>query len=423
MFYKPLSEVDFNDLQLLVSNKVKEDTRLDYKLTLPDRNDKGRVEFLRDISAFANTNGGYLIYGIQEEEIDGNKTGVAEKIVGIEALNTNELQLWMENLIRTSIEPRLVGIEFKGIPISTSHAVLIVRVPRSWNLPHVISYGNHWRFYARNSAGNYQMDVTQLKDSFSLGNTITEKLEQKRSERLAIIKQKYQTGKMQPVSTLVIHIQPFDSLRPEYSIDTLKAKLDTKNLPLGYGIKCDPIFNFDGLIIKDKYNYLQIFNSGVTEEVNTKISSDENVINAKYLDLTIFKTVGWRMALLKSLNIESPLMIQVSLLGIGNHKIQSRYLFNQYFNDIVLPNLIDRPDLITKPIFVESLSNLILEGSNKQNGEEVINCWRTAEVIAKPALDSIWNAFGIERCLHYDENGKWQGFMTYADAIRFGADF
>ena len=92
MFYKPLNEVDLNDLQLLVSNKVQEGTQLDYKLTEPEKNDDGKKEFLKDVSAFANTNGGYLIYGVEEQEINKKKTGFAERVVGIEGLNTNDLK-------------------------------------------------------------------------------------------------------------------------------------------------------------------------------------------------------------------------------------------------------------------------------------------------------------------------------------------
>lgn len=425
MFYKPLNEVNLNDLTLLVSNKVKEGIQLDYKLKLPEGNDKGKVEFLRDISAFANTNGGYLIYGVCEEEADGKKTGVAEDIVGIEGLNVNESKLWMENLVRTNIEPRFIGLEFHEVLINSSHTVLIIRVPRGWNLPYVVSFGNHWRFYARNSAGNYQMDITQLRDSFNLGNSITDKLEEKRNERLALIRRNYQTGKPQPLPTLVIHIQPFDSLRPEYLVDIANINTDKENLILGYAAEFERNFNFDGLIIKRGFDYLQIFHSGMTEEVNTRVFSksetSENFVEARDLERMIFVTVGRRLSLLKSLDIDSPIMVQISLLGINNHKLRAKYVQFQQLVDVSLPDLVDRPDLVTRPVFVESLSNLILEGSYMQGNEKVPNYWNTAQNIVKPALDSIWNAFGAEKCLSFDEEGKWRGWVSTSDAYRFGA--
>ncbi|MBX7171348.1 MAG: ATP-binding protein [Pyrinomonadaceae bacterium] len=421
MFYKPLNEVDLNDLQLLVSNKVQEGTQLDYKLTEPEKNDDGKKEFLKDVSAFANTNGGYLIYGVEEQEINKKKTGFAERVVGIEGLNTNDLKLWMENLIRTNIEPRLVGIEFKEIIVSLTHTVLIVRIPRSWNSPHVVSFGKHWRFYARNSAGNYQMDVTQLRDLFNLGNTIPEKIEEKRNGRLSEIKRKYQTGKQIPLATLVIQIYPFDSLRMGTSIDLSKAKVLNKFLSLGDKSNYDPKFNFDGLYFGENNSYMQIFRNGVIEELNTRIfgkdESGEYFLNSKYLDWDLIKSVGWRLALLKFLGIDSPIMLNISVLGIHNYKIKVRYAqMNQYF-DKILSNKSDRSDLIINPIFIESVSNLDLEGSIIEKNTEILNCWKTAENLLKPAFDSIWNAFGFEKCLYYDDEGIRIGYIKEYDRL------
>lgn len=419
MFYKPLNEVDLNDLQLLVSNKVQEGSQLDYKLKLPETNDKGKVDLLRDISAFANTSGGYLIYGIKE------KDGVADKIIGVENLNFDNQKQYVENLVRTNIEPRLVGLEFHEITVDSSHTILIIKTPRSWNSPHVVSFVKHWRFYGRNSAGNYQMDVTQLKDSFILGSSITEKLEDKRNERLSLIKRSYQTGKQEPVPTLVIHIQPFESLQSFFTLDIKNLIYNSENLILGYKLHNEPKFNFDGVSIKDNYNYLQIFKSGVTEEVNTQIfdknEDGEAIIDALKLDSVVFRTTGSRLKLLKDSGVDSPVLIQVSLLGIHNYKLQTSYEVNKQPMKTKLPDSVDRGNLITESIFLESLGNVLLDGYFEAGGDNFPNSWKTAESILKPALDSIWNAIGIEACLHYDKDGKWKGRMSFGDANRIGA--
>lgn len=91
MLYKKLEEIEVNDLQGLIDRRVRESSQLDFKEALPASDDKGKVEFLRDVTALANTNGGDLIYGIIEErEADGTKTGIAASTPGIEHLSVDE---------------------------------------------------------------------------------------------------------------------------------------------------------------------------------------------------------------------------------------------------------------------------------------------------------------------------------------------
>ena len=65
MFFdnKSISEINEADIQLLIGNEVQESKNLDYKEKLPENSDKAKKEFLADVSSFANSNGGYLIFG------------------------------------------------------------------------------------------------------------------------------------------------------------------------------------------------------------------------------------------------------------------------------------------------------------------------------------------------------------------------
>ena len=60
-----------------LTNKVPESQRLEYKLELPKGSDGDIKEFLADVSALANTGGGHLLYGIDEErDATGQPTGL-----------------------------------------------------------------------------------------------------------------------------------------------------------------------------------------------------------------------------------------------------------------------------------------------------------------------------------------------------------
>jgi hypothetical protein len=61
---KPLDAIAESDIQSLVDNKVAEAKIIEYKSVLPGASDGDKREFLSDVSSFANTIGGHLIYGV-----------------------------------------------------------------------------------------------------------------------------------------------------------------------------------------------------------------------------------------------------------------------------------------------------------------------------------------------------------------------
>jgi len=72
--FENLSE---QNLQDLVSAGVPENRRLEYKRDTYGRSADSRREFLKDISALANAQGGHLILGVSDQK------GVAQELKGI----------------------------------------------------------------------------------------------------------------------------------------------------------------------------------------------------------------------------------------------------------------------------------------------------------------------------------------------------
>jgi len=68
---KSLNEIDLDDMRQLIAWEVCESSRLDYKRQWWESNDDGRREMLRDISALANSYGGYIVVGIATESATG----------------------------------------------------------------------------------------------------------------------------------------------------------------------------------------------------------------------------------------------------------------------------------------------------------------------------------------------------------------
>lgn len=129
--YKKLSEITEVDLQSLLKDKAPESRYIEYKSKLPGRTDGDKKEFLADISSFANTDGGDIIYGISEDE------GIPIEICGLQAGNQDEQIRFLENLLRNGVEPHIPGVQFHTINLSGEKGwALVIRFPRA-GAPHI----------------------------------------------------------------------------------------------------------------------------------------------------------------------------------------------------------------------------------------------------------------------------------------------
>ena len=110
---------------------------------------KVRQELSADISAFANSGGGYIIFGISNDgTIDG---GVSKSLKG----STHE---WLDSIVSGLVEYRLPKYRIKVIEpqrpdsqITPGNAVYVVQIPDSEAAPHQAKDG---RYYARMNGHN-----------------------------------------------------------------------------------------------------------------------------------------------------------------------------------------------------------------------------------------------------------------------------
>jgi len=102
------------ELQVLINNSVIENRSLEYKKDLKIGRDAEKREFLADISSFANSIGGKIYFGISEDRSSGRP----KELIGIDIDNVDQLLQKLDNIIKTGIEPRIIGIEFEHVEIS-----------------------------------------------------------------------------------------------------------------------------------------------------------------------------------------------------------------------------------------------------------------------------------------------------------------
>ena len=96
---KRADEITEFDINRLLENQIQENKNLDYKRDLNLSKDSDKKEFLFDISAMYNTDGGCFIFGIEElKDEKGQNTGKPSKIAGLKIENSDKLIQQIEDI-------------------------------------------------------------------------------------------------------------------------------------------------------------------------------------------------------------------------------------------------------------------------------------------------------------------------------------
>lgn len=175
---KPASHVTAADLRRLVEERTQEDQFFEYKRDPYPSNDGGKRELIKDVSAFANAAGGYIIIGLSE---DGE--GRASAITGVP--DAAAVQRSILDRCLTLIEPRLTQLDIACIDVD-GHAVVVCFVPESGQKPHAaLPDREHHYFYQRYQAGVKLMTVVEVRQALQ-GDATQREIAELRRELSAI---------------------------------------------------------------------------------------------------------------------------------------------------------------------------------------------------------------------------------------------
>lgn len=170
MINKPIEILTAGDIEGLVTDGASEGRQFEFKRELPGRSDGERREFAADITAFANAQGGDIIYGIEEG------AGVAIRVCGLAIENRDVELVRLESILLNCVDPRIPGLRWRWVDRPAGDPVLIVRVPASTIAPHSVAISDTVRFHRRHNNRRSEMDVQELRDAFTASEALNTRI-------------------------------------------------------------------------------------------------------------------------------------------------------------------------------------------------------------------------------------------------------
>ncbi len=176
IFTKPIAEISYQDVVSFCQQGIGEGVNLDYKKDFP----ASGLE--KTISAFANTFGGVILIGVEDED-----SRPKPPFRGIEYKDRLEERVW--NIIVDNIYPPVFP-EIRVCPPHNDRTFVIIRVPQSNETPHAIY--NNTQVYARTGNRNKQEDLATVEQIEWLRNR-RKKSEELRETLYRRAEERYQT--------------------------------------------------------------------------------------------------------------------------------------------------------------------------------------------------------------------------------------
>lgn len=393
-----LSDIREEHLQRLVENQVPESTTMEFKSDLDPEG--GLSSYVQHVCAFANTEGGDLIYGICEEN------HVAVEVCGMPQEGREVVMQKFENVARDGLDPRLMPSSLRIWPVNVGEdrVVYVVRVERSRHLPHRVSRGSEHRYFGRNSAGKFVLNAADVRELAISQGAQKETLERWRRARVSeaeselneVVLARKEVDETHTVR-LYVHVVPLAGVhtRDLVSPDT-ESELRSLGPPSAWSaISTTP--SMEGLYVVEGYRTLTRSYTHWFEDGRVELAAVVRVLDAKHrhsssisanhLECLIQRGVSLALKGLAVLDIPPSYLLYATLTGCTGQTLifDSVGVLADEGNRAVRRNAIFYP-----PLAIEDVV-----------GEDE-DLW----IALKPLLDRIARSFGYRRSPFFDRSGK-----------------
>lgn len=181
---RPLIQQTSADVEAFLGQGVAENLTLDYKRELGDSKGE-RAEMCKDVSALANSQGGMIVYGVDENP---DRTPKLPAVGTSRAFGRQNVEEWAAQVLQSGAQPRMdFEIEAFALRGDPDRCLLIVRAQASPSAPHMVTLNGdnryYGRFYRRGNFGNRIAEEYEVREMMERARRLYLGLEEELSRR------------------------------------------------------------------------------------------------------------------------------------------------------------------------------------------------------------------------------------------------
>lgn len=391
-------------MRQLVEGRLPEGQRLEYKAALLLDSKKQKAELAKDVSGLANAQGGWIIFGIAEDE---SEEPLPSEVAPLPATG---LQTRLEDILDSALEP---VPEYQAATISTEGGVVIVARIAKGTLPVMVQGYDQNRYFLRSGTRTRPMNAHEVAQAHAAAHGKAEAVD-RRLKGLPLIAdigpglRMLDVGEMDAVPVLSLVVAALDGAEElisrrlirrdsfEEDLAGYRSGREIRKLPwtiTKFGLmeeeSIEPPAERDFFAISRvnpddhrlKVHRVAVYRTGVVEwahryprgEVLPASSMADDLHNALLFASRVFQDVG----------------------HFGRLKIWVRI---EYADNAVL-ELPRGWDISPRSPGVAEL-----DFTSQASTEQLLT---DPTPVAQAALDAIWQGFGLDRCALFDADGNW----------------
>lgn len=369
-FYKKFEEVNEDELNLMKETGVIEGLQLEFKRELSNL-----TSLVEEVVSFANTRGGDLFIGVGETQ-DGT--------IEIEGISDSpdKMILRIKNAIEGKTDPRLINVMFQPILLTNGKNVVHIRVPRSWNAPHMVK--DNYKFMIRTGSAKIPAGTSEIRSIMDQRGYILDRYERFRVQRAEKSLNVYH----EKPPFILLHYVPVSA----FDITSNYPVVDKHNslIPFNLGLSiANSRINADGVFSQETGQgslkvHTQIFRNGIIEQVSnlhfphhygTEDHKGRQGFDVLSFEEDLRDSIDRQMINYRVLGMQDPFYIFVSMIGgMGVCALRQT------------TTMLGRPPQAIDEDFLK-LPEILIESSEKEKIEHAVTT----------ICLYFWNAFGFQK--------------------------